>query len=137
MSSRHRAREYVLKALYAFEIGDQATVEVFDRVIERNSLDDNAMTFARTLFVNVVEHLVEIDRHIDQLATNWNLERIAIVDKNILRMAIGEVEYMPEVPIRVAVNEAIELAKRYSTLESAAFVNGILDRVLHEHEADA
>ena len=137
MSSRHRAREYVLKALYAFEIGDQATVEVFDRVIERNSLDDNAMTFARTLFVNVVEHLVDIDRHIDQLATNWNLERIAIVDKNILRMAIGEVEYMPEVPIRVAVNEAIELAKRYSTLESAAFVNGILDRVLHEHEADA
>ncbi len=137
MSSRHRAREYVLKALYAFEIGDQATVEVFDRVIERNSLDDNAMTFARTLFVNVVEHLVDIDRHIDQLATNWNLERIAIVDKNILRMAIGEVEYMPEVPIRVAVNEAIELAKRYSTLESAAFVNGILDRVLHDHEADA
>ncbi|MBN2226579.1 MAG: transcription antitermination factor NusB [candidate division Zixibacteria bacterium] len=136
MSSRRRAREHVLKALYAFEIGDQATVEVFDRVIEKNGLDANALKFARTLFGRVVDHLDDIDKHIDQLATNWKLERIAIVDKNILRMAIAEVEYMPEVPIRVAVNEAIELAKRYSTLESAAFVNGILDRVLHEHEAN-
>jgi len=134
MSSRHRAREHVLKALYAYEIGDQATVEVFDRVVEKSGLDDNSVNFARTLFVNVIEHLAEIDRSIEKLATNWHLERIAIVDKNILRLAIGEVEYMPEVPIRVAVNEAIELAKRFSTLESAAFVNGILDRVLHEHE---
>ena len=136
MSSRRRAREYVLKALYALEQGEaDSGTDQFDSVIEPGVLDDNDHKFARILYDHVSGNLTEIDKYVERLAENWTLQRIAIVDKNILRMAIAEVEYMPDVPIKAAINEAIELAKKYSTLESASFVNGILDRVLKEHEA--
>ncbi|UCD18470.1 MAG: transcription antitermination factor NusB [Candidatus Zixiibacteriota bacterium] len=136
MSSRHRAREYVLKALYAYEVESRMDEDVFAGVTERSGLDENDLAFARALYDCVVNNLKDIDLYIQQLATNWNLERIAVVDKNILRIAIGEAEFMPDIPIKVAINEAIELAKRYSTMESASFVNGILDRVLREREPE-
>jgi N utilization substance protein B len=131
MSNRRRGREYVLKALYAFELGEQTKGEIIETVIENGGLDENTLTFARQLFDKTIEHLEEIDIRISHLATNWEIERIAVVDKNILRMAICEVNFMPDIPVKVAINEAIELAKKYSTLESASFVNGILDQVLH------
>jgi transcription antitermination factor NusB len=134
MSNRRRAREYVLKALYAFEQGGQTSDDIRGAIIEKSGLDSNGMAFASLLYDNTVHNIAQIDKYINKLATNWKLERIAIVDKNIIRMAICEVEYMPDIPIKVAINEAIELAKKYSTLESASFVNGILDRVLHEKE---
>jgi N utilization substance protein B len=135
MSTRRRAREYVLKALYAYEQGDQTKEEIIASIINNSGLDEKTLTFARTLFENAIENLEKIDAYIESLATNWKLERIAIVDKNLLRMAICEVDYIPDVPVKVAINEAIELAKKYSTFESAAFVNGILDRVLHREES--
>jgi len=134
MSSRHRAREYVLKALYAYELGEQSREEVCESIIAHGGLDDTDFDFARDLFVKTVDRIREIDDYISSLATNWNLERLAVVDKNILRIAICEVKNIPDIPIKVAVNEAIELAKKYSTMESAAFVNGILDRVMREFE---
>ena len=132
MSSRHRARELVLKAMYAFEQGWQSKEDIRLSIIDNSGLDNNSIGFAMALFDNVVDNLKQIDKYITKLATNWRLDRIAIVDKNILRIAITEVEYMPDVPMKVAINEAIELAKTYSTLESASFVNGILDRALHD-----
>ncbi len=135
MSTRRRAREYVLKALYAYEQGDQTKDEIIASIIDSSGLDEKTLIFARALFENAVANLEKIDDYIGSLATNWKLERIAIVDKNLLRMAICEVDYMPDVPVKVAINEAIELAKKYSTFESAAFVNGILDRVLHRQES--
>jgi N utilization substance protein B len=132
MSNRHRAREYVLKALYAFEQGGQTKDEIAGTIIEQSGLDEKSRTFARLLYFSVISNIKTIDKYISKLATNWKIERIAVVDKNILRMAICEVEHMPDIPVKVAIDEAIELAKRYSTLESASFVNGILDRVLHE-----
>ncbi|SYZ73532.1 N utilization substance protein B homolog (fragment) [Candidatus Zixiibacteriota bacterium] len=132
MSNRHRAREYVLKALYAFEQGGQTEGEIAVTIIGQSGLDDKSRSFAEALYFAVIKNLKGIDKYIAQLATNWKIERIAIVDKNILRMAICEVEHMPDIPVKVAIDEAIELAKKYSTLESASFVNGILDRVLHE-----
>ena len=134
MSSRRRAREYVLKALYAYELGESSEEEISQSVIEKGGLDKKTLSFAVRLFENVIRHLNEIDEHIEELATNWKIERIAVVDKNVLRMAICEVEFMPDIPVKVAINEAIELVKKYSTLESASFVNGILDRVLHEQD---
>jgi N utilization substance protein B len=134
MSNRRRAREYVLKALYAFEQGGQTSDDIRGAIIEKSGLDSNGMAFAGLLYDNTVHNIALIDKYINKLATNWKLERIAIVDKNIIRMAICEVEYMPDIPIKVAINEAIELAKKYSTLESASFVNGILDRVLQDKE---
>ena len=130
MSNRRRGREHVLKALYAFELGSQTKEEIAETILENGGLDENTLEFARQLFEKTIEQMVGIDERIEALATNWKLDRIAIVDKNILRMAICEVEHMPDIPVKVAINEAIELAKKYSTLESASFVNGIMDKVL-------
>jgi len=134
MSSRHRAREHVLKALYALELGEQSRDEIRQSIIEDGGIDETAMNFARTLFNKAGENIPVIDVYISRLATNWDIERLAVVDKNILRIAICEVEFMPDIPIKVAINEAIELAKKYSTLESTAFVNGILDKVMKDKE---
>jgi len=133
MSTRRRGREFVLKALYAFEMGSQTREEIHDSIIGTSGLDRNISDFAGRLFAATVDHIEAIDRVIGDLTINWKLERIAIVDKNILRMAMAEVEHMPDIPIKVAINEAIELAKKYSTMESAAFVNGILDKVLRKY----
>lgn len=132
MSARHRAREHVLKALYAFELGSQTREQIIETVIESGALDKKTLPFARNLFSTVVENVETIDDYISALAVNWEIDRIAIVDKNILRLAITEVKFMPDIPIKVAINEAIELAKKYSTFESASFVNGILDHVMHD-----
>ena len=135
MSNRHRAREHVLKALYALELGEQSREEIFTTLIENGSVGEETLEFARELFNKVAQHTPKLDVYISRLATNWDIERLAVVDKNILRMAICEVEHLPDVPIKVAINEAIELAKKYSTLESASFVNGVLDKVMKDKEA--
>jgi N utilization substance protein B len=134
MTTRRRGREHVLKALYAFEQGEQSRDEIIESILEDGGLDENTLTFARNLFGTVVDNIKNTDDYIMRLATNWKLDRIAIVDKNILRIAICEIQYMPDIPMKVAINEAIEMAKKYSTFESASFVNGIMDRVLHDHE---
>jgi N utilization substance protein B len=132
MSNRHRAREHVLKALYALELGEQPLDTISRTLIENGGLDAATLPFARDLFYMVAKNIPKIDLYITRLATNWNLDRLAVVDKNILRMAICEVEYMPDIPVKVAINEAIELARKYSTLESTSFVNGILDQVMKD-----
>lgn len=136
MSSRHRAREYVLKALYALELGEQSLEEIQGTIIEDGGISKSSLDFARNLFIKVATSIPKIDDYITKLATNWDLDRLAVVDKNILRMAICEVENMPDVPVKVAINEAIELAKKYSTLESTSFVNGILDKVMKDKGAE-
>ncbi len=132
MSSRHRARETVLKALYAFEQGEQTADDLIESIIKGGKLNENDLKFASDLFRKVVANVEAIDSYITGLATNWKIERLAIVDKNILRIAICEVEYLPDIPIKVAINEAIELAKKFSTNQSASFVNGILDKVMQK-----
>jgi N utilization substance protein B len=132
MSSRHRAREHVLKALYALELGEQSLKEISASMIENGKVEESVLDFAKDLFFKVAQYMPKIDVYISHLATNWDIDRLAVVDKNILRMAICEVEHMPDVPIKVAVNEAIELAKKYSTMESASFVNGVLDKVMKD-----
>lgn len=135
MSNRHRAREFVLKALYALEQSSgEDNPDIYQTLTENSGLDKKTLDFGRALFKFTSDNIVQIDAYIQSLASNWDLKRMAVVDKNILRMAIAEVQNMPDVPIKVAINEAIELAKKYSTLESAAFVNGILDTVLHKVE---
>jgi len=132
MSNRHRAREHVLKALYALELGEQSKDIICKSLIDNAGMDEATLSFARNLFIKVADNIPKIDAYITKLATNWDLDRLAVVDKNILRMAICEIEYMPDIPLKVAVNEAIELAKKYSTLESTSFVNGILDQVMKD-----
>jgi len=85
--------------------------------------------FAEDLLRGVIGNLPEIDAKIRGLADNWDFERLAVVDRNILRLAIYEMFYRPEIPPVVSINEAIEIAKKFSTAESGAFVNGLLDKV--------
>lgn len=93
----------------------------------RGTLDE--LTFMETLVKGVAEHKDAIDKTISESSTNWKVPRMAIVDRNILRVGVFELERLPEIPARVTLNEAIEIAKRYGTGESGAFINGILDKI--------
>ena len=99
--------------------------------------DRKLCEFTESLTGGVKEHQIELDAMISQVAENWRLDRMAAIDRNILRLGAYEMLYCPEVPAKVAINEALELAKRYSTAQSSRFVNGILDRVLQWHTQGA
>lgn len=129
MGKRRKARELVLQTLYAFEISGGPMEAILTDVLERQKPSPDVAMFATSLANKTVEHLQEIDQLIAQKVKRWELSRIAVVDKNILRLAICELLHFPDIPQKVSINEAIELAKIYSTTESGRFVNGILDSV--------
>lgn len=124
---RRRARELVLQALYACEIGESDADDIRRRVIADDTLSPRNLEFARNMYDLVRQNQAWADAQITQLATNWDISRIADIDRIVLRMAIVELNNMSDTPVKVAINEAIELAKRFSTGESSAFINGILD----------
>jgi transcription antitermination protein NusB len=130
MTGRRQARELALQGLYAYEIHKRDIGEIFDQVAQGNSLGEKHLQYARRLMDTVVQNLEFVDKEIGRLAENWDLERIALIDRIILRMALTEIHFMPDIPEKVAINEAIDLAKEYSTIESSSFVNGILDAAL-------
>lgn len=136
MSARRKARELILKALYACEIGEQVSgaesSETFSSISAGSKLDDETLSFARDLFVRIMAESKTLDGSISRLATNWSLERISPIDKNILRLCMTELSGFPDIPKQVSINEAVELAKRYGGAESPAFVNGILDAYARE-----
>lgn len=131
-SSRSRARELVLQALYACEHGESDPDEAFEDISAEDPLNEKNTEFAVHLLHLVLENGEAADIHISELAENWHLERIAAIDRSILRMAITELELIPDTPIKVVLNEAIELAKKFSTIESSKFVNGILDNFVKQ-----
>jgi N utilization substance protein B len=126
-TSRRHARELVLKGLYALEVGETSPDEIVKSVINDESLSENGVRFAEALFAAVREDRTWAGQTIARLATNWDLGRIAAIDLIILRMALTQLRQMTDIPVKVVLNEAIELAKEYSTAESSAFINGILD----------
>jgi N utilization substance protein B len=130
MTRRRQARELVLKGLYAYEILQRDIDEIFADLAGDSSLGEEHLKFARFYIETVIKNSASLDAEIARLADNWEIERIALIDKIILRMALCEIRYMPDIPEKVAINEAIDLAKQYSTLESSAFVNGILDAAI-------
>jgi len=134
-SPRSHARELVLQGLYALEMGGVSAEDVAASIIADDGLDEPSLEFARHLFYQVQEHRDWADRTISSLAHNWRLERIAVVDQIVLRMAMTELQVLPDVPVKVVLNEAIELVKLYSTAESSAFINGILDSFVKDHQA--
>ncbi len=126
-SPRHRARELVLKSLYALDCGTADPEKSFNEISADVKLPERQLKFARDLFDICKEQVHWADKQIGLLAKNWRIERINYIDRNILRMAIIELQFMPDSPTKVVINEAIELAKTFSTHESSGFVNGILD----------
>jgi N utilization substance protein B len=131
MTRRSRGREVALQVLYQVEQNPGVSSEEIRRFIQRRLLEDRKLCeFTEGLIAGVKEHQERIDAMISQVAENWRLDRMATIDRNILRLGAYEMLFRPEVPAKVAINEALELAKRYSTAQSSRFVNGILDRVL-------
>jgi transcription antitermination factor NusB len=129
---RRKAREVALQALYAVEIGGEELPSILDYLFSDNDLEEETKSFVIELTQKVFSHMGKIDELIGRMAKHWELRRIATVDRNILRLAICEIFWFPDIPPKVSINEAIELAKKYSTRESGRFVNGILDSVARE-----
>jgi N utilization substance protein B len=120
-----------MQALYAFTIGGDDAQHVIDTIINEQLGDDKtAKQFAQKLFLITMDTADEADRLVERHAQNWDLERIAWIDRLLLRMAISELLHFGDIPPKVSINEAIEVAKRYSTVKSGKFINGILDAVL-------
>ena len=131
MGTRRQARESALKMLYQFEMsGQDPNVLIGSEVM--GDLTADVTEFAADLVKGVRENLDEIDWLISAHSTNWKLTRMAAVDKNILRMAVFELKSCPDIPTKVAINEAVEIAKKYGSSESGAFVNGILDNIAQD-----
>ncbi|MDA8213441.1 MAG: transcription antitermination factor NusB [Clostridia bacterium] len=133
--ARRQARETALKSLFQVDIGKVPVEAAFENVVKEFEVEEGARKFARELVFGTVDHLKPIDEIIRRVAVDWNLERMANVDRNILRLALYEIYYRSDVPNAVAVNEAVEMAKIYSTEESGKFVNGILGKVVGNPEA--
>jgi N utilization substance protein B len=138
MTRRSRGREVALQVLYQVEQNPGVSPVEIRRFIERRLLEDRKLCeFTEGLIDGVQEHQTQIDTMISQVAENWRLDRMAAIDRNILRLGAYEMLFRPEIPAKVAINEALELAKRYSTAQSSRFVNGILDRVLQYQASEA
>lgn len=129
MARRSRAREVALQLLYEHEHNAQIELERVQQFVQSRLRDPELEPFAKGLYNGTLTHRTDIDRRLGELAENWSVERMAAVDRNILRLAAYELLFQPETPTRVVIDEAVELAKRYGSAESPAFVNGILDRL--------
>ena len=134
MRKRTKSREAVLKILYQIEITQDPYEKAQQIYWENNPADSEIREFADQLVSGVIQHRDPIDQWIVKCADNWDITRMAAVDKNILRLASYELLYAEEIPPKVAINEAVELAKKYGDTESSKFVNGILDKIHKEHK---
>ena len=129
MKKRTRARELVLQVLYQLDLQGDDFVPEMAEFIHEEEADPDTAAFALKIAKGVVVEIETIDKTIREVAQNWDLERMAVIDRNILRMAAHELMNLDEIPPKVSINEAIELGKRFSTKNSGAFINGILDRI--------
>jgi len=129
---RRRIREIVMQALYAHEIAKDPPQHVIDTILgelkERNADFD----FAQSLFLKTITHQSDIDKRIKTRTEHWEFHRIALIDKLLLRMAVCELLYFADIPPKVSINEAIEIAKEFSTDGSGTFINGVLDAILSD-----
>lgn len=129
MRKRTLAREFALQILYELDVRGDDAWEDIDAALDQRAVPEEARAYARELVVGVREHRAHIDALISGTAEHWEIGRMAMVDRNILRLATYELLHRRDVPPLVVINEAIELAKRFSTKASGAFVNGILDAI--------
>ncbi len=130
MRKRTLARDYALKILYQAEITKRDNDAAFQKFWEtEESVDSEIKDFTHRLVSGVATKVLEIDERITKYATNWQIKRMAVIDRNVLRIGVYELLFSPDVPPKVSINEAIELAKKYGDFDSSKFVNGILDKI--------
>lgn len=144
---RRKAREYALQFLYRIDFIDgqegspgryakpgelKSELESFWN--ETGDVKQDVKSFAEDIITGTIKNIAEIDSVIERVAEKWSLSRIASIDRNILRSAAYELLYRQDIPGAVTINEALEIAKKYSTAESASFINGLLDRIVRERK---
>ena len=136
MGNRRQARECALQMLYQLDMSRGEADEIVARFWQTNDADSEVRAFADELVRGVVKNMGELDDLLSSHSTNWKISRMAAVDKNVLRLAAYELTNRPDIPVKVTINEAVEIAKRFGTAESGAFVNGILDNIAGKVKKD-
>lgn len=122
--------------MYEAEFSDKPWEEILSDQIDRRGPTEETAEHARNLFFTTMENLEDLDGRIESSLENWAMTRVALVDKNILRFALAEILYFHEIPSKVIINEAIEIAHRYSSSDAGRFINGLLDRFVRESRRD-
>ncbi len=130
--SRSRCREWALQFLYQAEYVGHRQGEIIRFFRHFEEVTATTPAYLVKLVEGVVAHQEELDALIVRYSEHWRLERMAVVDRNLLRLALYELLYQPEIPAKVVINEAVEMAKRYGSEDSGSFINGILDRIREE-----
>jgi transcription antitermination factor NusB len=129
MGRRHRARELALQVLFHLEYSPGDPDEAFERVCGNFEVPAKARGFAKRLVLGVWENRERLDTMLRDASRNWRLERMSKVDRNILRVGAYEVAFLRDIPAKVSIDEAVELGKSYGSVDSSAFINGVLDSV--------
>lgn len=133
MKVRRKARAVALQALFEVDSVNHPPDQVLARRLEEETLTPEGQAFARDLVVGVLERLADLDRLISRFAPEWPVDQLAIVDRNVLRLAFFELMNLGDVPVKVAINEAVELAKTFGSESAPRFVNGVLGAFLAGH----
>jgi len=136
MKKRRRARELALQELYGWEISGNTIEVVLKRMTDENEAEEEIVTFASELLTRTILSKVTLDEDVVSVVENWEFGRIALIDRLILRLALCEFLHFEEIPPKVTINEAIDMAKKYSTSQSGRFVNGILDSLYQKYKSE-
>jgi transcription antitermination protein NusB len=129
---RRIAREKVLQVLYAYELSQEPIALVMENVFKNIKMNNDDFEFAKRLIDEVIHHQADIEKYVREKVVHWDFERIAVIDRLLLNIGICELLYFPDIPPKVTINEAIEIAKTYSTEKSGQFINGVLDSILDD-----
>ena len=133
---RRIIREKVLQALYAYELSQEPITGIVETILGELRKDTDAFEFAKEILYKTIQHQASVDKKIRAKVDNWEFSRLAIIDRLVLRLGISELMYCPDIPPKVTINEAIEIAKEFSTEKSGKFVNGVLDAILEDMKRD-
>jgi transcription antitermination factor NusB len=137
MKKRTRSRELALQFLYMLDLRGPEFLAEAEACLAGEESDLSTRQFALHLVRGTAQHLDEINAVIGEIAQNWDVDRMAVIDRNVLRMATFELVHCPDIPPKVSINEAIELGKRFSTQNSGGFINGVLDRIKDRYATGA
>ncbi len=137
IKKRTRARELCLQFLYQVDLLGENILDDLDDFLRGEETDRDTRTYAREMILFTSKQRAEIDAEIQAVAQNWEIHRMAVIDRNVLRLATYELLFRDDIPPKVAINEAIELGKRFSTSNSGSFINGILDKIKSKRQETA
>ncbi|MCH7651991.1 MAG: transcription antitermination factor NusB [Nitrospinae bacterium] len=136
MGKRRQSRELVIQFLYLIEMNEGEVQDQLKLFWESHPTAEDVQSFTEEILKDTFDHKEAIDARLEKYSDNWTLSRMTVIDRNLLRMAASEILYSTTVPPKVAIDEAVEIAKRFGSEDSPNFINGILDRILKELNSD-